>query len=237
VIQSTVQELRIVHSSFGRLRVHLPDAQGQIAAQVRGFAGVTCVESSEITGNMLILFNARQASEDSLMAQLHTESGIPLPLPEPSESLPAVLDDGAVSSDGAVAGYVTGARRLVYKALGWASVGMAVVGAITPGIPTVPFVLLAGYFFVRSSPEAHRWLRETRWFGPIVRNWEEHRAITRRMKKLAIGLIVASMVIVVLLNLPTWVLATILVLDVIGLAVVMSLRVVEEVETAPVALS
>ena len=75
------------------------------------------------------------------------------------------------------AGYVTGLRRKVYQVLGWASVGMAVVGFALPGIPGAPFVVLAGYFFIRSSPRSHAWLLQSRWFGPILRDWEQHRAV------------------------------------------------------------
>src|SRR5262249_27862254 len=117
--------------------------------------------------------------------------------------------------------YVTGTRQVVYQALGWSSVGMAVVGAITPGIPTTPFVVLAGYFFVRSSPEAHQWLRQSRWFGPLLRDWEEHRAVRRSVRNATAGLIVGSMVLTLLLDLPAALVATIISLQIIGLAIVM----------------
>jgi uncharacterized membrane protein YbaN (DUF454 family) len=39
---------------------------------------------------------------------------------------------------------------------------MAIVGVITPAIPTAPFVIPGGVFFVRSSPQAHEWLRHAR---------------------------------------------------------------------------
>ncbi len=123
--------------------------------------------------------------------------------------------------------YMTGTGRVVYQVLGWSSVGLAVVGAVTPGIPTAPFVVLAGYFFIRSSPEAHQWLRQSRWFGPILRDWEEHRGIRRSIRNAAVGLILFSMAFTVLLGLPTALTATILTLQLVGLVIVLSLRVVE----------
>jgi uncharacterized protein len=130
---------------------------------------------------------------------------------------------------------MTGTGRVVYQALGWASVGMAVVGAITPGIPTAPFVLLAGYFFIRSSREAHEWLRQSRWFGPMLRDWEEHRGVRRSIRNAAVGLIVLGMAVTLMLGLPTAVLATILTLQLVGLAIVLSLRVVEPIPARTIA--
>ena len=39
---------------------------------------------------------------------------------------------------------------------------MSIVGVITPGIPTVPFVLATGYFLARSSPGLHQRFRNSR---------------------------------------------------------------------------
>jgi uncharacterized membrane protein YbaN (DUF454 family) len=125
------------------------------------------------------------------------------------------------------AGYVTGPTRSLYHVLGWSSVGLAVVGAVTPGIPTAPFVIVAGYFFIRSSPRAHDWLLRSRWFGSFLRDWEEHRGVKRSVKYTAVGLMGAGLVFTWLLNPPPAVLASILALEAIGLVVVLRLPVVE----------
>ena len=76
---------------------------------------------------------------------------------------------------------------------------MTVVGLIVPGIPTVPFLLLSSYGFARSSPRINRWLRETRFLGPIVTEWEQHGGMSRTSKNKLIGLTVVIIVIAVLL--------------------------------------
>ncbi len=66
--------------------------------------------------------------------------------------------------------------------LGWLFLLLGIVGIPLPLLPTTPFLLLAAFFFSRSSPRLHRWLRAHRLFGPIIRDWEEHKRISLRAK-------------------------------------------------------
>lgn len=77
--------------------------------------------------------------------------------------------------------------RLFYRIAGLLSVALAVVGAVLPLMPTVPFLLLAVYFFARSNPEWERRILAHPHWGPQVRDWRERRAISRRAKTLALG--------------------------------------------------
>jgi uncharacterized membrane protein YbaN (DUF454 family) len=60
---------------------------------------------------------------------------------------------------------------------------LGAIGVVVPGLPTTPFVLLAGACFVRASPRAHAWLLRNKTFGPLLREWEQHRSIPRRVKR------------------------------------------------------
>ena len=62
---------------------------------------------------------------------------------------------------------------------------LGAIGIFIPGLPTTPFVLLAAACFVRASPRAHAWLLRNPTFGPLLREWEEHRSIPRRAKRVA----------------------------------------------------
>ena len=91
----------------------------------------------------------------------------------------------------------------------------------------MPFVIIAGYFFIRSSPESHQWLRQSRWFGPLLRDWEDHRGIRRPVRNAALALIGVSMVLTLFLGLPTALTAAIVICQIIGMAIVSRLHVVE----------
>lgn len=73
----------------------------------------------------------------------------------------------------------------LWAALGLLSVGLGMAGAMLPLLPTVPFLLLAAFFFARSSERLHNWLMTHRQFGPMIADWQERGAIARRAKWVA----------------------------------------------------
>lgn len=112
-------------------------------------------------------------------------------------------------------------RWLLWLA-GTVSLALGLIGVVLPGLPTTPFVLLAAACYAKASPRLHGWLLNHRFLGPMVRDWEQHRSLTRRTKTVAIG----SMVVMVGLSAwgfrhQPWVLAALLVAAAIGLIVVM----------------
>ena len=52
-------------------------------------------------------------------------------------------------------------RPFVWLA-GWLALLLGIIGIFLPGLPTVPFVLLAAGCWSRTSPRFHRWLSEHR---------------------------------------------------------------------------
>jgi len=77
--------------------------------------------------------------------------------------------------------------RALFLVAGVVSLSLGIAGAFLPVLPTTPLVLLAAACFARSYRPFHEWLIGHRLFGPIVKEWHEHRSIPRRTKAVAIA--------------------------------------------------
>ena len=75
--------------------------------------------------------------------------------------------------------------------LGFASLGMAYVGVIVPGIPFSIFLVFADYCFAKSSKRMHDWLYNHKYFGPFLTNWVQKRVFPTK-GKYAMVLVMAS---------------------------------------------
>ena len=62
--------------------------------------------------------------------------------------------------------------------VGVLAIGLGTAGIFLPVLPSTPFFLLAAACFVRSSDRLYKWLISHKGFGPYLRNYREHRAIT-----------------------------------------------------------
>ena len=87
--------------------------------------------------------------------------------------------------------------------LAYARLGLGLVGIVVPGLPTVPFVLLAAFAAARGSQRLHRRLLAHAQFGPMIRDWQAHGTVSRRAKVLAITMMAACAVLM-FLTAPRW---------------------------------
>lgn len=76
--------------------------------------------------------------------------------------------------------------RWLLWAAGSLALVLGLIGVVLPGLPTTPFVLLAAACYAKASPRLHAWLLNHRLTGPMLRDWEAHRSLTRRTKTVAV---------------------------------------------------
>ena len=79
--------------------------------------------------------------------------------------------------------------KIIYVILGFISMGLGIAGSFLPGLPTVPFLLLASFFFARGSERFHGWFTQTRIYKNYLENFEKNRSMTLKAK---IGLLCLS---------------------------------------------
>ncbi|MFD1299294.1 YbaN family protein [Lysobacter gummosus] len=93
--------------------------------------------------------------------------------------------------------------RWAWWLLAYTSLGLGIVGIVVPGLPTVPFVLLSAFAAARGSERLHVRLHAHRQFGPMIRDWQAHGAVSRRAKRLAVSMMAVCAVIMILTS-PKW---------------------------------
>jgi hypothetical protein len=94
--------------------------------------------------------------------------------------------------------------RVVFAALGTAFVLLGTLGLFLPVLPTTPFLLLAAACYARSSRRVFNWLLGHPRFGPLIREWREHRSMPYRAKRTALLLIAASFAVSIGFFVPGW---------------------------------
>lgn len=87
--------------------------------------------------------------------------------------------------------------KLALLLIGFAATGLAMAGAVLPGLPTTPFLLVALWAFARSSDRLHAWIQRVPLLQAAlveVRRFEQKGAIRPAVKYLAMGMGWASVV-------------------------------------------
>lgn len=77
-------------------------------------------------------------------------------------------------------------KRGLFLLVGLSSLALGVIGIVVPLLPSVPFILLAAFCFARSSQTLHRWLMSHPWFSDALKQWQQHRAIRKGLKRRAL---------------------------------------------------
>ncbi len=83
-------------------------------------------------------------------------------------------------------------RRYLWLGLGLFCTGLGFIGAFLPVMPTTVFLLLAAYFFARSSPKFYNWIMNHKVFGQFIRDWRAGLGIPLKAKILAVTMIVLT---------------------------------------------
>ncbi|MCL4409376.1 MAG: YbaN family protein [Gammaproteobacteria bacterium] len=83
---------------------------------------------------------------------------------------------------------------LCWRFIAFLAIKMAAVGVVVPGVPTVPFILLAAWSAGKGWPQLERWLLQHEKYGPLILAWRHERAIPRSAKWLATAMMLFSVV-------------------------------------------
>lgn len=95
--------------------------------------------------------------------------------------------------------------RMLYGALGFVFLGIGIVGTFTPILPGTVNLLVALFFFSRSSERMHRWMLTNQYFGQSLLDYKNGLGIPRRIKIVAVTSITIAVTLSVTLAIDkTW---------------------------------
>lgn len=88
--------------------------------------------------------------------------------------------------------------RFVFLLLAYFFLALGIIGIFLPGVPTVPFILLAAWFSARGSKPLHDWLYKHPHIGKLLIDWEKQKAISRTSKIAAVLMLAVSWIVMLL---------------------------------------
>jgi len=83
-------------------------------------------------------------------------------------------------------------RRVIFLLLAGCFFVLGALGAVLPVLPTTPFLLLTSYCLVRSSPRLNAALLRSRFFGPILTDWQQHGGVRWDVKARAVSAVLIA---------------------------------------------
>ena len=78
--------------------------------------------------------------------------------------------------------------RLLWALLGSISVGLGVIGIFVPGWPTTIFLIIASYFYIRSSDKLYNWLLNNKILGIYLKNYYSGKGMPVKAKIFSISI-------------------------------------------------
>lgn len=87
---------------------------------------------------------------------------------------------------------------------GAVSLALGVAGMFLPVLPTTPFLLLTAWCWMKGAPRLHAWLMAHPKLGPYIRDFQEHKCISRRVKAVSVTTLWLTIALSIILVRPLW---------------------------------
>ncbi|MEM7091549.1 MAG: YbaN family protein [Actinomycetota bacterium] len=111
--------------------------------------------------------------------------------------------------------------RAGWTLLGLLAVVVGGIGVVVPGLPTTVFFIVAAWAFSKSSPRLEAWVLGLPKIGPMVQDYRDGKGMPRRVKIVAISMVVAFCSLSIWAVDQWWMRLLIAALALIGIAVIL----------------
>ena len=99
------------------------------------------------------------------------------------------------------------------------SLGLGILGAFLPVLPTTPLLLLAAACFLRSNRRLYDWLMNHPKLGVYLKNFLKHKAIPYRIKLVSISTLWITLIICAIFVAEHWALRALFLAIAIGVTI------------------
>lgn len=103
--------------------------------------------------------------------------------------------------------------------LGLIALGLGILGAFLPVLPTTPFLLLAAALFLRGNRKLYDWLLNHPKLGPYITNFLKHKSIPLRIKIISITMLWATLLFCSIAVAEHWALRALFIAIAIGVTI------------------
>ena len=110
-------------------------------------------------------------------------------------------------------------KKYLYIFLGIFFLILAYIGIIVPGIPGIPFVLLAGWCFLKSSKKLYDWMLNRKYIGPLLRKYFSG----EKVSKGAIWFIISQLWLSIILAIFLFTLTTVFKFSIVAIGILCSI--------------
>ncbi len=101
-------------------------------------------------------------------------------------------------------------KKYLFLLLGLLFLVLAYIGILLPGIPAIPFILLAAWCFLQSSEKLYQWLLRQKIIGTVLQKYAAGKKISKPLVWLVISQLWVSLIVAQWLWKPYYVYAIII---------------------------
>ena len=109
--------------------------------------------------------------------------------------------------------------NLILTILGILSLGLGILGAFVPVLPTTPLLLLASVLFLKSNRRLYDWLMNHPKLGPYISNFITHKAIPLRVKVVSVTMVWLTLLYCALFVTEHWALRLMFIAIAVGVTI------------------
>lgn len=109
-------------------------------------------------------------------------------------------------------------KKYIFLFLGVVFLVLSYFGIIMPGIPAIPFILLAGWCFLQSSESLYNWMLSRKYIGPLLQKYFSG----EKVSKAAIWFVISQLWLSIIIALFIFNLETIAKISVIAIGILCS---------------